>query len=540
MQKLVSSRPRPRDRDVEAAVTDATGTGAGNLLDPADLERKPSHCKDANSDVDDDENYHTAADTDQRLSTQNTFAALAITSDSNPRLLSDEENDRMNRKIDRLIAAINDGRSIHFAPDAETGEVEIFADHQDEVVDQDEHELERSISASPENFGRIIRARNGIHRIRSLNSQRYANSSESWTSTDATKSSSNAWERAVAAANIRFALEHGDLDQDATASLEIDSETPPSRRQFRMVSPIPLDFYKQIRASTPSIHSNGTEMDTSSPLFRTSCKRILRDAYAEPPESTFQREFQEHSQLDEWAFVSEPRDAPSPEASESEAPSSKGKAFGVFEDASNGALSSKEVDKPAIRSKALKDISNLRRPGYLQFNSFAKDTISGDNRTGTAAPATSSSIGLGGAHDPESRRVFIQSKWPGLLEDPGKGSMAEPPSLDGTARRRNEQTIGRPIDRSHYSLSHVKTSVTESSLDQYPIRQAHFDLALARLEGRALPPPSSPILRHPDSATLFDRDIQTEGSHRPLPIRGPTPSRPANPTPHRAFWQYLV
>lgn len=546
MQKLVGPRTRPRGRDVEAAVTGVTDAVIGDFLEPADHRRRPSHRKDANPHVNDVQNYHTAVDTDQRSSIQNNLAALAITSDSRPRLLSDEENDRMNRKIDRLIAAIDDRRPIHFAPDAETGEVEIFADHQDEVIDPDEHELEQSISASPENFGRIIRARNGIHRIRSPHSLRYANSSESWASTDSAKSSSNAWERAVAAADIRFALEHGGLDQKVTAirrpfrSSEIEPEACSSRRKFHMVSPIPLDFNKQTRESTPSIHSTGTEMDTSSPLFPKSCERVLQEVYAEPPESTFQRELQEHSQLDEWAFVSEPRDEPAPEARESKVPSSTGRAFGVFEDASKDEFSSKEADKPVVRSKALKDISNLRRPGYLQFNSFAKDTNSADDRTGTAVPVTASSVGFGGAYDPETRRAYIKSKWPGLLEDSRDGSMTEPHRLDGAARRRNEQAIGRPIDRSHYSLSHVRTSVVDSSLNQDPVRQAHFDLALARLEGRALPPPPSPIHRHPDLAALFDRDVQIEGTHRPLPIRGPRPSRPANPTPHRALWRNLI
>ena len=490
------------------------------------------------------QSYHTAAAADEQSSIQNHLAALAITSESRPRLLSDEENNRMNRKIDRLIAAIDDRRPIRFAPDAETGEVEIFADNQGEVIDAQRHEMEQSMAASPEHSGRII-SRNAIHRIRSAHSLHYASKSESWASTDSMKSSSDAWERAVAAADIRFALENRGMDRGITVirrpsrNLEIEPEARPSRQKSHVVSPIPLDFNKQIRASTPSIHSTGSEMDTSSPLFRKSCGRILREAYTEPPELMFQRELQEHSRLDEWAFVSEPRDEPSPEERGSKAPSSTARAFGVFEDTSKDKFSSKEAEKPAIRSKALKDVSNLRRPGYLQFNSFSKNTNSAEDRIGTAVPVTASSIGFGGASDPETRRAYIRSKWPGLLED-RNDSMAEPPRIDGAARRRNEQAIGRPIDRSHYSLSHVRTSVVDSSLNQDPVRQAHFDLALARLEGRALPPPPSPIHRHPDSAALFDRDVQIEGSHRPLPLRGPRPRRPANPTPHRAFWRNLL
>ena len=526
---------------------EGTSSAINAVFEPADLGRKPSHrtrSKDVVSVADEVQGLHTAADIDHQSATRHMLANLAITSDSNPRILSDEENDRMNRKIDRLMAAIDERRPIHFAPDAETGEVEIFADHFGHDIHQDGDELEQNIAASFENFGRIVRSGDGIRRLRSPFSLQYADSNDSWASTESNKSSSNAWQRAVAAANIRFALENGRLDQEATVirqpfrSSIIENEARTGRSHVRTISPIPLDWNKRVRATTPSIHSNGTEQDTSSPLFRKSCERIRRDSYAEPPGSSFQSEFPDNSQLEERAFVSEPRDVPSPNVRESKAPSSTGRAFGVFEDASNCTSSSKEVQKPALRSKALKDISNLRRPGYLHFNSFAKDANSADDHIGAAPPAIASSTGFGGAPDPESRRSYIKSKWPGLVQDPNNGSMPEPPRLDGVARRRNEQIIGRPIDRSHYSLSHVRTSVADSSLNHDPVRQAHFDLALARLEGRALPPPPSPILRHPDSAALFDSDIRIEGSHRPLPIRGPTPRRSAHLIPHWAFWRY--
>ncbi len=536
MRGLVSAHSNRGSRDVEAAVTDGNRSVTGAVLEPAGLIKKSPYRtqrRDEHSDVYEVESYHTPADTDRWSPNHEGLASLAIGSDSSPRLLSDEENDRLNRKIDRLMAAIDDRRPIHFAPDAETGEVEIFADHRGEVTDQDEYELERNIAAAPENFGRLIRIGDRIRPVRSPNSLRYANSTDSWASTDSKKSSSNAWERAVAAANVRFAIEHGTLSQIATvvkqsshpSNMNIEPRRPP--RLVRAIAPIPIDFDKPLRISTPSVHSNGSEQDTSSPLFRKSCERVFRETYAEAPESTFQRDVPRNSQLDEWAFISEPPDAPPPNALVSKASSSRDPAFGVFKDASNENPSSKEVEKLAVRSKVLKDISNLRRPGYLKFNSFAKDAKLPNNQTGTTVPATVSSTGFGGAPDAESRRAYIKNKWPGLLKGRGSDKTAEPPTLDGVARRRNEQAIDRPIDTSHYSLSHVRTSVADSSLNADPGRQAHFDLALARLEGRALPPPPSPIHRHPDSAALHDRDIQIEGFHRPLPLRGPRPIKPA-------------
>ena len=553
VRRLVGARSKRGSRDVEAAVTDGSVPMTGTMPKPISLRRVISHrseSRDRNitSNVHEAEVPHTAADIDHQSPTRHELANHAIGSSSSPRLLSDSENERLNRKIDRLMAAIDDRRPIHFAPDAETGEVAVFADHShyNEVNDQDKYELEQNIAASPQIFGRIIRNGNGLRRIRSPHSLRYANSTDSWVSTDSSQSSSNAWERAVAAANIRFALENGDFDEIATVvgqpfrSSEMEPEAPRGRRLVRSVSPIPLDFYKPLRTSTPSIHSNGTEQDTSSPLFQKSCERILRETYSEQPESTLERQVLEDSQLDEWAFVSEPREAPSYEAHESKASSSPERVFGVFKDALNGGEpSSKKVGKLAVRSKALKDISNLRRPGFLKFNSFANDSDLAKSQRGTVVPATASSIGFEGALDSESRRAYIESKWPELMKARVTGSVAEPSQLDGVARRRNEQAIGRPLDTAHYSLSHVRTSVADSSLNADPLRQAHFDLALARLEGRALPPPPSPIRRHPDSAALFDRDILAEGSHRPLPLRGPRPSRSTIPRLRRAFERYV-
>ena len=560
MKRLVGPGTRRGSRDVEAGLSDENGPMTGSMHEPIGLGRGDSSSTrsrdgDITSDLHRVERSCGPVDDNYQSPIQNVLAAGAMGSKSHSRLLSDEENDRMNRKIDRLMAAIDDRRPIHFAPDPETGEVDIFADHYGgEVNDQSEYngvnehseyELERDIAANPENFGRIIRYDNDIRRIRSPHSLQYAQSTDSWASIGSSKSSSNAWERAVAAANIRFALEHGDLDLEPIEvkqpfrSLEMAPKAFRGRRRVRSVSPIPLDFNKLLRTSTPSIHSNGTEQDTLSPLFQKSCERIRRETYAEPPESMFERGVPGRSQLDEWAFVSEPRDCSSHKARDSKVSRSLDRAFGVFKDDSNGGSSSRGFGKRAIRSKALKDISNLQRPGYLKFNSFANDVDTKKIRTDTVVPATTSSIGLEGAVDPESRRAYIESKWPELLKNPPSGNKKESDQLDGVSRRRNEQAIGRPLETKYYSLSHVRTSVADSSLNVDPVRQAHFDLALARLEGRALPPPPSPIRRYPDSAVISDRDILNEGGHRPLPLRGPRPRRSAIPRLRRTLERYL-
>ena len=532
-----------RDWDVEAADAGATGSIEGTMLEPADIEDKSPHrtqSKDKNQDVHAVEGHHITPERSHHSPTRDGLAALSIKKDSCPRLLSDAENERMNRKIDKLIAAIDDRRPIHFEPDAQTGEVQIFADQ--EVIGQDiDHELEQDVAASPDDLGRRLRSDFGV-RMKSPNSLRYAESNDSWASTISESTSSNAWARDIAAANVRAALANGGEDL-----IEIPVRHPfrfwpveearQDRRLVRNVSPIPLDFHNPLRTSTPSIHSNGSEQDTSSPLFGKSCERILRDTYSQPPESTFQRESMDHSHLDELASISGSRDMPSLEACEAKTSNSARRAFGVFQDDSNGVSLSKEIEKSTTRLKVLKDISNLRRPGYVQFNSFAKDAKSTDDRPGTPNSAKQSSTGARGLPNAKHRRAYISKRWPGLLNDLSNAGMIELPRLDGAARRRNEQTIGRPIDTSLYALSNMRTSVTDSPLSVDSARQVHFDLALARLEGRALPPPPSPIQRHPDWAALYDRDVQIEGGYRPLPLHGPMPSKPASPTLRRGWWR---
>ena len=544
VRKLVCPRSVSRDWDVEAADTGASGPMEGTMLELTDIEKQPAHrnrSKGKDPEVHAVGSHHVTAERNSRPPPSRALASSRMKTNSCPRLLSDAENKRMNKKIDKLVAAIDDRRPIHFESDAQTGEVEIFADR--EVIGQDkDEELGRDLEASPDSLRRAEKSVIDGRHMRSSNSLLYAESNDLWTSTISESTSPNAWQREISAANVRYALANGGEDRIKIPvrhpfRSRREKEVGQDRPLMRNVSPIPLDFHKRLRTSTPSVHSNRSEQDTSSPLFGKSCERILRDTYAQSPESNFQRESVEHSQLDNLASISEPRDEPSPEAREAKPSNSARKAFGVFQDDSNSASLSKGTDKTTTRSKVLKDISNLRRPGYLQFNSFAKDAKSTDDQPGTATLTDKPSSKFGSALKAKSRRADISQKWAGHLDDLGNTSMVELSRLDGVARRRNEQDIGSPIDTSLYALSYVKDLVADSPLAVNPTRQAHFDLALARLEGRALPPPPSPIQRYPDWAALYDRDVQSEGGYRPLPLYGPMPSKPANPFVCRLRWR---
>ena len=492
-----------------------------------------------------EEGIHSrTVDADHRPSNRYSDRASFGRPDPRHSLLSDGENERTNSNIERLVTAIDDGRLIHFEPNTVTGEVEISANTYSEVIRhevQEEDELERDIAASPENIGRITSIGDGDRHMQSLNSLQSAHSTDSWVSTDSEEALSNAWGKAAAAADTRFAQECGKVENELNAiekplrSPKRDIRVQCGRRLVRTTSPILLDYHKPLRMSTPSIHSNETRQDTSSPLFGKSCERILRQAYAEPPQSSFHREYDKNSQLGRSTNITEPRDLTSLGEVVRDARKGIGRSFGVFKDRPDGESSSDQFGTSVLRSKVLKDVSNLRRPGYLQFNSFAKDEGSAGDHSKRTARIAATSSNFGGSSNAKLRRAYINKRWPGLLSHRNNGSMTKSPRFDGVARRRNEQAVGHPIDKSLYALSHTAASGPESSLQIDSNRQAHFDLALARLEGRALPPPPSPITRCPDWAALYDCDIDIEGVSRPLSLHEPAPSR----RPRRLIWRYF-
>lgn len=435
-------------------------------------------------------------------------------------VLSDEENDGLNEKIDRLMAAIQDGRQLRFSPDPETGEINISAAYNKEELDDVESDLEALIAAAPENFGTINRPGDRRRRMRSINSITSVGSSSSQARS---RDSSNAWKRVVAAANIRDELEHSSVVQDPTVIRRplrpqlhgVDGNKgrylafmDKGKLMVSTISPIPIDFNKRPRAITPSIHSSGSEPDSSSPLFERSTKAMLKYIDGVVPESGTQEQLSEIQGRKESVSSWLQRVETPPRGEKNKNTKGKERAFDVFEDEGGENAAFPENTRPVLTLQALKDISNLRRPGYLQKNSFANDKALQDDSV-RPTHLWSPFLPFGGASDRESRRDLIDKKWPALLagkKHSKKQNVVQtgPLSEDDPSIATNKPQQSQPPGDS--------TSAAQPAIDEDPERAAHFDFALTRLEGRVPPPPSSPIQRYAITKDVYGPDVQLENS----------------------------
>ena len=438
-------------------------------------------------------------------------------SDEPSRLLSDEENQALDEKIDRLMAAIQDGRQLHFSPDAQTGNVNISADFETQNLVEEVEDVEAGIAASPENFGTVIRPGDHHRRIRSISSLITVGST---LSDQASKESSYAWERSVAADNVRYALEHDPALEDPTVVMKLLPPRPARMEtnngrtlafmdrgqvKVRTISPISLNYDKPPRLLTPSIQSDGSEVDCGSPLFENSMKMLLKDIDGATSKSPTSNEALEAQDLKDTisSWLSRVR---TPRRLENKA-SAKGKerAFGVFEDDRGEDFAGQGIQKPIPATQALKDISNLRRPGYLQKNSFAKEKAL-DVRSVHPGQLGSPFQPFGGASGRDSRRKFIEKRWPALLAG-NKDSKEKNLTQIGPRSRLN---LSNSINQSQQSQPPNYGIFAEQAAERYQERTVDFDFTLARLEGRVPPPPSSPIRRYAMEKDVYGSDVELE------------------------------
>ena len=455
------------------------------------------------------------------------------------RVLTEAENQAINEKIDRLIAVIQAGRQLRFSPDSHTGNVDISVAHDKSDIDDGLSDVEADIAASPENFGNIIGTGDGRQRILSPNSILSD-------STDISKImryySSSEWEPALTPVHNRAAVKYVAEGQipppvlkrdpgEVRGAIRRDSKyiTSCDRNDVKVapIASIPLDFKKPLPISTPSIHSAGSDLDCSSPLFEKSFEGFMRETSRDLPRS-------EDANQDSWSSSIEDRVSDWLERvpiSGEDTDATRKRAFKVFQDK----LLDRDV-KPFTASKALKDVSNfLRRPGYLQHNSFAQS--SQIIRTiGNPAPPTKSGTLIqpfGGAADAEARRSFIEAKWPVLVSSHNSGRKRRPTTMHQKLTD-IAQNIPHPRRRRHQNPSPQKSSL------QDPNRAADFDLALARLEGRAPPRQHSPIQRYADETGLYGPDVVEERGR--LRRRQPVPMRvlPSGPSTAQRLEQAVV
>lgn len=455
---------------------------------------------------------------------------LLRTSSANERghVLTEEEDQLMNEKIDRLVAVIQAGHQLHFSPDPQTGHIDVSIARDKPSSDDAQNDVKADIIASPEELGNMIGTGGGRRRL-------FTPSSPLFDSTDASKvrrtSLSSAWENVLAALEDFHALEQRseahfpppapeNNPSEVGAAIERDGHyiTYIDKDDVKVatVAPIPLDFNKPLRTSTPSIHSSGSDLDCSSPLFEKSLEAMIRDTTRDVASSEEaihdSRSSDIRNSVSNWLERLEtPPDLEGPINA-----AGKRQDLHVFREGRKDRLAPMRDRKPLTAGKALKDVSNLRRPGYLQHNSFAQ---TGQVNKSIADPARRATSGpeiqpFRGAADAGSSRSFIEAEWAVLMSN-----------HNSRKKVRSTRPRPNPTDTAH-STPHVprrrrKCPSPQKSTLQDPNRTAHFDLALARLEGHGPPQPYSPIRRYADETGLYGVDVLVE--RRPLRQHHPVP-----------------
>lgn len=477
-------------------------------------------------------------------------------------LLSPEENERMNVKIDRLIVVLESGRLVQFEQNPVTGDVDVAAGYDNQPPERqsgqyDEHRFEYTdndpeadIYASP-GFGNLISNRRDM--LRSPTSLMF-----SWPSFESLLHTQyNNWEVAIEAANNRYkrAQIHGSNGEieaapayhkrqssepdgkyevqeaanihDTIRALENDAGEPRGSRLIRVksttiqmdrINPIPLDFTKTPRTRTPSVHSDYSELDRSSPLFMKSYQQVVKDSEEWITESSSYRTLEKPGVIDRVSAWLDQVDVPS-SLSVVENEKGKAKAFDVLRDMPNAPADS-QLEKPSTQaSKILKDVSNLRQPGYLHYNSFAADIDAKDKskaRAETKPPALSMERALRW----ESRPEISEAK---RSKIPAKGKMKMDWGREETGQAQKGKSLERPATQIQSSTSVHEALQTDLLVGHGPLRAARFERALARLEGRAPPLSTFPIQRYVNPHGLYGNDVEVEFQRvqcrQPSPIR---------------------
>ncbi|MCJ1485997.1 hypothetical protein MMC06_006173 [Schaereria dolodes] len=305
-----------------------------------------------------------------------------------------EEYQISDERVNRLVAAITQGRSIHFSVHGDDGIVNAYTtaikiasmttmrNVNDEVDIQD---------ASPTNLSRISRSSNRLSNGTSFDPRmtdepQPCNLSKATDGNNFLKTlgfnSSVDWKTSMTWDCGRTDRENGVTtecsDDSSTGTvLRIPKHRPSSDRDFivmqstgpewHTISPIPFDLKKTRNGlTTPSIYSNWSEQDCSSPLFQRASHLIVERS---KPEAMFARPSDPVlAWLNENTHMT-------PCASEARLERSEKKDIEVWEDISNGVSSPGTVSEyNPVASNILKDITNLHRPGYLQRNSFFQES----------------------------------------------------------------------------------------------------------------------------------------------------------------------
>ena len=255
------------------------------------------------------------------------------------------------------------------------------------------------------------------------------------------------------------------------------------------ISPIPIDYSRAYvsRPNTPSIRSNGSELDCSSPLFLKSCEAAVRGNRDSSKVCGETPTFRPDTRILKWLEsidisadlepecqegIDTKADIESREAFHNDAESKiedlgvhpfkfPQRAFEVLQDdhVRNGPRNQSPSGIAVPSLKTLKDISNLRRPGYLAKTSFA---------TPKPAPARRSIPRLGGP----------------ILPTPIKKAHAQPQNMALRTARQPACVSSERLTQLLNSLRWQGQITSMFSFEPSIERHDHFEYALACLEGR--------------------------------------------------------
>jgi len=284
------------------------------------------------------------------------------------------------------------------------------------------------------------------------------------------------------------------------------------------ISPIPIDWNKAPRFATPSVHSHGSEFDDNSPLCGLQRKAKHRQTQQESPRQKLRALSMQMIQPDKVSLpdriigwlrnivspgsetrtesASSPRSFKVwsvPKAAE-QASRRHGRVFGsedlgvLREHERMSKKQSGRSGKAPSAKNALKDVTNLRRPGYLGHNSFFRDSKASASRDPSRTAAPSARPVLEGAPVYSSASVFTRANWP--------NPFAQHPPSD----KEQTETVRAHLDRYTIRDSPSPKTPSPSASSEGPHerspaseRKAAFNDTLARLEGRTAPVKTSPL-----------------------------------------------
>ncbi len=365
---------------------------------------------------------------------------------------------------------------------------------QEELFD----DVEAQMALSPGVFGRVIDPADDYARMRSPSSLGVvADTESSWEtlSCDSNRVHEGAGGEHVIAMDppqtvIHRGRWHLNGPSKHHAGKTLEAETQGCLREYN-ISPILFNHQKSPPSRTPSFQSKDSELDYSTPLFSKSVfhvegnagnQRTPTPSYLEPPPPP--PSYYVHGDLS-----SRPR-----------------RMFPVLKDPTQEDTKYEVPMKARSPARVLQDTTNLPRPKYLDYNSFAQDKLAVQEQKG--GDLHKESIEL-----PEARYVERSLGSPSREQRTGLTSKQKNEDIREPHRR------GRPMD----AARPLRSLAGQSSSNDEPARILARSHALARLHGHVPPRPSSPIKRYAYITNVYDSSVEVE--HKSVRTREPVPIR---------------